>query len=132
MEFIKESTSKECDNFKDWMDRYIDTNSRLYKQFELMLHQIPYSNQTGEINILSPYFLWLEILRSPDIKIEDSDKVSSGCCSKKSYRQVVLYNDEVVAVIDKIKVNTTKEYRYVSIPYKCLQSLLREYVEQLC
>ena len=131
MEFIQKSLSDNIENFKEWMDMYIDISSRLYKQFELMLHQIPYTTQTGEINILSPYVLWIEMLRSPDIKIELSDKVEMGCCGKKSYRQVVLYNNEVVAVIDRIKNGNIREYRYVSIPYKCLQSLMKEYTSQL-
>lgn len=134
MEFVKESVSHNIGNFEEWMNMYIDPSSKLYKQFELMLPQIPYFTETGGINILSPYFLWIEMLGSPHITVEKLES-NNSCCNlgKKNHRYNVLYDDdEIIAVIDKVKVGNKYEYRYVSIPYKCLQSLLREYVEQLC
>lgn len=71
MEFIKESVKEKITNWNEWINTYIYQHSELYKNINLMLLFNPIEcNTAGEIMVLSPYRIWIELLRSSNIKTE--------------------------------------------------------------
>ncbi len=129
MEYVRESVNQNIINWTNWVDTYVYKHSDLYKQIERMNTHIPYHDYTGNICIKSPYRIWIDMLRSPDITIEPMEITSCSTRYKKRYkhRAQVMLNDMVIAVIDEFK----NEYKYVTIPHRCYSKLLGEYLEQL-
>ncbi len=131
MEFVQESTKAEITDWNQWVDKYIYRHSDLYKQFKSMAIHISYSSNNGEMHVDSPYHLWISMLKSPNVIIESVE--TNTCCglSGKKDRYNVILNDRVIAVIDKFKGGKTTEYKYASIPTKCMGDIISEYISQL-
>ena len=89
----------------------------------------------GEICVLSPYQIWINMLRSPDIIIESAESLGCGlskciskCISKcTNHRSRVTLNGVIIAIFDKFG----KGYKYARIPYAGFNHILSEYMSQL-
>ena len=125
MEFVKDSVKDKIINWDQWVDKYIYKHSELYKTFKKLSTNIPYHNIEGsELNVISPYHSWIQMLRSDEIIIKNT--INTSCCIRRNSktRKNVILNDIVIAIIDKFG----GKYQYVSIPYKCYDSIISGYV----
>lgn len=128
MEFVTESVEQEITDWTQWMNKYIYKHSELYKTFETMGIHIPYQDHSGgEICVRSPYHIWINMLRSPEITIEPAETIGCCPCLANNHRGRVVLNGMVIAIFDKFG----KEYKYVRIPYRGFDHILHEHMIQL-
>jgi len=129
MEFVKESVNNEITDWNEWMNKYIYKHSDLYRRFKKLLNHISYETTTNaEINIESPYQIWIKMLRSDNLTIEAVENTSCWCVKLSiPTRKKIILNDMVIAFIDKFG----DEYKYVGMPFRCHSKMISEYMNQL-
>ena len=137
MDFVQESTAVDIKDWKEWMNKYVDRNSKLYKQFELMLTHIPNENIIAtELSFKTPYNIWIEMLRSPNIVVKDYGKVNNNNNNnnksnifnifhkkKQNTKKVIMLDNTIIAIIDKVD----NKYKYIAITDDCRLKIMREY-----
>jgi hypothetical protein len=124
MDFVKESINQTISDWTKWTDTYVYKKSELYKQ----IHQINEyfgcnSKIVTEMFVLSPFQIWIDMMKSPNIKLEQVD-ITSCCIPKSDYRYNVVLDNKIIAVIDKLG----ESYKYVSIP--CIGDVMSQYLQQ--
>jgi len=120
MEFITRSVNQDITDFEEWIDTYICKYSSIYREFKAMMKYIPWVYVTGEISVTSPYHIWINMLRSPNIELHKA--------RWKCHRYYVKLDGMTIATIDKFKYG----YKYTGILGYLVSNKLRlEYKSQL-
>lgn len=129
MEFVLNSVRDVFISHEEWIDKYVDPKSSLYKEYEIWKeHESDRSKR--EMNIKPYHHIWVDVLRrGKNIQLERVDKTYSCIMLCKDKRQLVMLNGMLpIATIDRVGHG----WKYVSIPPEGIRMLNSEYLYQLC
>ena len=131
-DFIDKSVNQDIVDWNQWIDTYVWKKSDIYGKLKSLVLRIPPSETNSEIGSVAPYYLWVMMLKNPDIIIESANdyiKNNKLKCMQLivGRRYHVILDDIVIAVID---APDKKNYKYVGIPFRCMTILTNEYIEQ--
>lgn len=128
MEFVLNSVRDVFISEEEWIDKYVDPNSSLYKEYRIWKEHES-ERSAREMNIKPYHNIWVDIMRhGKNYQVERFDKTYSCILLCKDKRQLVMLNGLMpIAIINRVG----HCWKYVSIPPEGIRFLNSHYLHQL-
>ena len=126
MEFVLNSARDVFISESEWIEKYVDHGSGLYKEYQIWK---THDMSQREMSIKPYHHIWVDIIRhGSNYHLERFDKTYSCILLCKDKRQLVMLNGLMpVATINKIGYS----WKYVNIPPDAIRVMNTHYLNQL-
>lgn len=129
MEFVLRSARDIFIDPDEWIEKYVDHDSSMYKEYKKTV--VEEGKSVRETNFVNYFYIWVDIIRrsSHHFRLESYDKKGNCINMCKDKRQIVMIKNVMpIAIIDKVG----HEWKYRYIPADGLELLNSYYMMQLC